>query len=522
MSGYGAAVSWRVPVRLLLAAASGWVLSRAFGPHDMWLLLPLAVAGVTLAATGASLRLAALTGFVAGLGFFAPLLSWMRVVGTDAWLGLAVLEASFWVLLGIGLALVARLSWWPLWAGGVWVLVEALRSVMPWGGFPWGRLAHALTDSLLLGWVHLGGVTVLSAVAAAVGTLLAGVIRAGVSRQWSRAALAAALVGAALLGGATVRVAVAPPPTTGQVTTAVVQGNVPRAGLDFLGQREAVLTNHVQATRELAADVVAGREDQPDVVLWPENSSDIDPFTDESVQRRIDAAVADVGAPTLVGVLVATEDGAQVENTAIVWDPQTGAGDRYVKRHPVPFGEYVPGRDLIAPLVGRLDRVPRDMRAGTEPGVLQIGPVTAGVVICFEIAYDAEVRDAVTEGGEMLVVQTNNATYGRTGQPEQQFAISRLRAIEHGRDVVIASTSGISGLIRADGTVEEKTDEFTRAVLVTRVDTRDELTWATRVGPFASWGLAAVGLAGMMRGALTRRRARVANGAEASDEGETP
>ena len=497
-----------LPLRLLVAAVSGWVLSLAFPPHDLWLVLPVGVAGVTLAATGASVRAAALVGLVGGLGFFAPLLDWMRVVGTDAWIGLTLLEASFWVALGIGLALVARLPGWPLWAGGVWVLVEAARSVIPWGGFPWGRLAHALTESLLLGWVHIGGVTLLTAVAAAVGTLLAGVVRAASGRDWRRATTAGVLVVAALLAGAGLQAVVSPPPVDAAATVAIVQGNVPRAGLDFLGQREAVLANHVEATRALARDIDEGIEPQPDVVLWPENSSDIDPFTDEGVRRRIDATVAEVDAPTLVGVLVGTEDGEQVENSAIVWDPQSGAGERYVKQHPVPFGEYVPGRELIAPLVGRLDRVPRDMRAGTEPGVLEIGPVTAGVVICFEIAYDAEVRETVLEGGEILVVQTNNATYGRTGQPEQQFAISRLRALEHGRDVVIASTSGISGLVRADGTVDEQTDEFTQAVIVAEVESRTALTWATRSGLAWSWVLAGVGVIGMMIGVVTRMRAR--------------
>ncbi len=495
-------------VRAAVALISGWALSSAFSPVDLWWVLPLAVAGITLACTGVSTPRATLLGLVAGLAFFLSLLDWMRVVGTDAWIGLAVLQAVFWALLGAGLAIVGRLPGWPLWAAGVWVLVEALRSVVPWGGFPWGRLAHALVDSPLVGWVHLGGVTGLTAVAAAVGALLAGLVTATARRQTERAAAALALVAALVGSGALLSAVVAPPAVAGTAVAATVQGNVPRAGLDFQGQREAVLSNHIEATRALADDVADGRVPAPDLVLWPENSSDIDPFRDASVRARIDDVVAEVGTPTLVGVLVGTEDGSQVENTAIVWDPETGAGDRYVKRHPVPFGEYVPGRELVAPLVGRLDRVPRDMRAGTEPGVLEVGPVTVGVVICFEIAYDAEVHEAVAEGGEGLVVQTNNATYGRTGQPDQQFAISRLRALEHGRDVLIASTSGISGLIRADGEVVEKSEEFTQEVFVSSVDLRDDLTWATRAGRPIAWLLAAVGAVGMMGGIILGRRAR--------------
>jgi len=501
-------VSWPLPLRFVVAAVAGWVLSYAFAPHDVWWLLPPAVALLTLACTGTTGGRGALVGLSGGLGFFVSLLSWLSVIGVDAWLGLALLQALFWAGLGAGLAVVARLPAWPLWAAGVWVLAEALRSVIPWGGFPWGRLAHALVDSPLVGFVHIAGVAGLSAVAAAVGTLLAGAALAAERRDVPRIVTALALVGVALAAGAVLRGTVDPPPTSSTVTAAVVQGNVPRLGLDFLGQREAVLTNHLEATEQLADDVAAGRSSQPDIVVWPENSSDIDPFRDESVARRIDDAVTLVDAPTLVGVLVATPDGEQVENTAIVWDPVDGAGERYVKRHPVPFGEYIPGRELVADLVGRLDRVSRDMRAGTEPGVLTLGPTTAGVVICFEIAYDAEVRDAVTEGGQLIVVQTNNATYGRTGQPEQQFAITRLRALEHGRDVLIASTSGISAILRADGSIAAVSEEFTRDLLVDDVALRDDLTWATRVGPAAAWTLAAVGIVGIIAGSVSSRRRR--------------
>lgn len=506
-------MSWPLPVRLSVAALSGWALSFAFAPHGLWWLLPPAVAALTLACTGTTGPRGALVGLSGGLGFFLSLLSWMTVLGADAWVGLALLQALFWAGLGAGLAVVARLPGWPLWAAGVWVLVEALRSVIPWGGFPWGRLAHSQIDSPLLGFVHLGGVAGLSAAAAAVATLLAGAVLAVLRRDLVHVVVSVVLVALAMVAGAVLSGLVDPPPATGTATAALVQGNVPRLGLDFLGQREAVLSNHIEATEGLADDVAAGREPQPDFVVWPENSSDIDPFRDESVARRIDDVVARAAAPTLVGVLVATSDGEQVENAAIVWDPVDGPGERYTKRHPVPFGEYIPGRELIAGLVGRLDRVPRDMRAGTEPGVLTLGPTTAGVVICFEIAYDAEVRDTVTEGGEIIVVQTNNATYGRTGQPEQQFDISRLRALEHGRDVLIASTSGISAIIRADGSVDAVTGEFTQQVLVDEVTLRDDLAWATLAGPAIAWTLAGVGVAGVAVGSVLSRRRKAGEAA---------
>ncbi len=503
-SGLGWGLGWSLATRLLVAVGSGAVLALAYPPYGWWWLLPLAVAGLTLACAGTTGRRGALVGFVGGLVYFAVLLRWLGAVGPDAWLALSLLQAAFWALLGAGLAVVSRLPGWPAWAAGCWVLVESLRSALPWGGFPWGRLAHAMVDSPVVGWVHLGGTALLSAAAAALGALLAGAVIALARRDTARAAVAVALTGGLVAVGLAASAAVQPPDPVGEATFATVQGNVPRAGLDFFGQREAVLRNHVEATLGLAADVDAGRVAQPDLVVWPENSTDIDPLADAGAAALVQQAVSAVGVPTLVGAMVGA--GEQVENSAIVWDPVTGPGERYLKRHPVPFGEYVPGRALLDPLIGRFALVPRDMRAGTEPGVLPVGPVTAGVVICFEIAYDAEVRDVVTGGGQLLVVQTNNATYGRTGQPEQQFQISRLRAIEHGREVLVAATSGISGVIHADGSVAQQTEEFTQQVLVDSLPLRTGVTWASRSGQAVTVGLALLGALGMVLGVLAGRR----------------
>ena len=142
-----------------------------------------------------------------------------------------------------------------------------------------------------------------------------------------------------------------------------------------------------------------------------------------------------------------------MRNSGVVWDPQTGPGERYVKRHPVPFGEYIPFRAQLSGWIERLDQIPRDFYAGDRPGNLDVGPAAVGDVICFEVAYDGLVRDVVTGGADVLVVQTNNATYNGTGQPQQQMAMSRLRAVEHGRTVLVAATSGISAVVAPDGEV---------------------------------------------------------------------
>lgn len=175
----------------------------------------------------------------------------------------------------------------------------------------------------------------------------------------------------------------------------------------------------------------------------------------------------------------------------------TGPGERYVKRHPVPFGEYVPMRSLVCRVTSKVDLVPRDVASGDRVGALDVGPVRLGDVICIEVAYDDLVRDAVTAGGRVLVVQTNNATSGRSAETTQQLAMGRLRAVEHGRAVLIAATSGISAVIRPDGSLQSSAPVFTRAVLQAEVPTRSGLTLATRLGGVPELLLSLVGLLGL-------------------------
>ena len=484
-------------LRVAGSVGGGLLLVSSFPPYDVVWLAPPALALLTLSWHGVRARRGLWLGYLAGLAFLLWHLAWMRVIGDDAWLLLVGVFALCIGLVGAGVAATSRLRVWPLAVPLMWVLSEALRDRVPLGGFPWGRLAFGQTATSLTPYAALGGAPAVTFAVSLLGALLA---FAWLERRRPRAAVAA-LVGVALvstLGG------LVPLPTEGEglgrpdtVTAAVVQGNVPEAGLGAFDTRAAVLENHVRETERLAADIAAGKVPQPDVVIWPENSTDIDPFVDASAHAQIQQAVDAVGVPVLVGAVVnAPTDADRIWNVGIVWMPTSsgapGPGDYYVKQHPVPFGEWIPGRAVLSRLISRFDRIPRDFAAGEHTGVLQLGPARIGDLICFEVAYDelgrAAVRgDGVTGdlaglGARVITVQTNNATYGWTGQPEQQMAMSRLRAVEHGRAVLIAATSGISAIIRPDGSVSQSLPEFTAGYLVEKVPLRDTLTVADRVG----------------------------------------
>ncbi|MEU7429794.1 apolipoprotein N-acyltransferase [Streptomyces sioyaensis] len=508
-----AALARREALRTGLAVVSGLALGLAFPPYDLWPLSLAAVAALSLLTRGRTARQGAWTGFVFGLPFFLILLKWLHVVGWDAVVGLSIAETLFVTLLGAALAVTSRLPLWPLWTACLWVAEEWARDRLPFGGFPWGRLAFAHTGSPFTPLAALGGaplvtfaVALAAALIAACAAALWGLRGNGTLRRAVPAFEAFGLAAAVTLAGLAV-----PVPTKADDTAdiAIVQGNVQQAGMDFLGRPMKILDNHASATEKLAADIKAGRAKKPDLVIWPENSSDLDPFQYPQAYDRIDRAVKAIGVPVLVGALVDhPSKKGYVFNEGIVWDPKKGPGASYTKQHPVPFGEYVPFREQLSKIITRFQRVPRDFYPGNHTGVLQLGPARLGDVICFEVAYDEIVHDTVDAGARALVIQTNNATYGRTGQPEQQLAMSKLRAVEHGRAVVTAATSGISAVVAPDGTVTHRIPEFTQGVVSARIPLRDETTLADRVGAAPEWALAIVGLLSCAAAVASGRRGR--------------
>ena len=497
---------------VVLAGLAGAALALAFPPYNAWIIAPAAVGALLLVIRAATqhlgtrrcLAVGALTGAAFGLAFFGLLTPWLLVIGPDAYVLVVAMSMAFTALFGAGAGFILRLPGWPIWISCWWVAIEALRDRVPFGGFPWGRIGHSQVDAPSAAWVSVAGVPLLGFVVVLAGALWAWAIVAAITHRLLAAAVALGAGCAMLASGALL-----PTPTDGRdITVAVVQGSVPDTGMDAFGRREAVLDAHLEATHELAAQVRSGEVDAPDVVIWPENASDIDPSIDATAAAQISDAVADVGVPVLVGLVVEADGGEHVANQGTVWDPVSGPGSSYVKQHLVPFGEYVPMRELLSGFISRLDRIPRDFVAGTKPGVLDLGPVTVADVICFDVAYDSAVRDAVAAGGDVITVQTNNATYGETGQVEQQWAVSRLRAMEHARTVVVASTSGISGMISPDGSVLARAPEFQQATLVETVVARSDQTLATRLGVWPEAVLTLVGAVALGVALVTRRRPR--------------
>ncbi|MEH1126756.1 apolipoprotein N-acyltransferase [Micromonospora sp. CPCC 206061] len=474
-----------LPVAVAAAVAAGLLLLLAFPPYGLWFLAPAGVALLAAAVHRRRFRAGLGLGLLAGLTLFALLLRWTNLhTGFVPWLLLSTLEAAFLGLLGGAGAtlskLVDRHPWvWPGSVALLWVAQEAFRDRAPYGGFPWGRLAFSQDGSPFVGLAAIGGAPLVTFAVALAGGLL-------VAAAWRIRDRAPIMTGGLVAGAVAVSAAgfLVPlhTPSGTPVRVAIVQGNVPRMGLDFNAQRRAVLDNHVNATIALAGRVAAGQEPRPDLVIWPENASDIDPLRNADAAGRIDDAVAAIGVPILVGAVLQGPEQGQVRNVGLLWRPGAGVDTEqmYVKRHPVPFGEYIPLRSLARKVSAEVDRV-RDMVPGDHPGVIRTGPVVIGDVICFEVAYDEVVRDTVTGGAGILVVQTNNATFDEA-EARQQLAMVRLRAVEHGRSALMASTVGVSGFVDAHGTVYDATDFNTQEVVVRELAPSGARTLATRLG----------------------------------------
>jgi len=524
---------------MLLAITGGALLAAAFPPLGWWWAAPLAVAALTASTvTTRRARGAFGWGFLGGATFFLLLLSWIRILGPDAWVALALVCALWFGLLGVVTRILVRLPYWPAWMAGAWIVQEALRDRIPYGGFPWGRLAYSQGDAPTVSFASLAGAALVTFVVALAGAMLCWAVLRVLA--WNppdavrmptapgrepRLGPTPSAIGAVVLAiGLCIAGAAIPRPTDGQTTggpasarIALIQGSVPGSGLNAMAERRAVLNNHVQETQRLAAQVDAGDVPAPELVIWPENSTDIDPLNDRAAGEAISSAAEAIGVPILVGAVVRspTTPGT-LWNVGIVWDPVTGPGDYYVKRHPVPFGEYIPGRSVLQRFISRFDQVPYDFSPGDTPGVLQVGPALLADVICFEIAYDDVVRDAVLAGGRAISVQTNNATYttdqpGGAAQSQQQAAMSQVRAVEHGRAVMIAATSGITAYIDPAGKVIEQAPLLEASSLVVDVPLRDSFTIADRVGHWPEWLVFLVVIGGVSLSVVRHRRAERQN-----------
>lgn len=512
-------------LRFGLAALSGWLVYFSYEPHGYW---AAGVAGTALfflslvpwprrvtAALGMAgeaqerptAGFGALLGGAHALTCYLFLLPWIgEFVGAMPYIALSVFLALYGMLTGAFGVLAARLPHGYLGLPLLLAAVEYLRSSFPFGGFAWVRLAWGQINGPLANLAAWGGPALVTFAAALAAAGAVGVLTA--RGRGARAVGALCLLLPLAAGAAAGQGVNLDSRTTGVVRAAAVQGNVPRLGLDFNSQRRAVLDNHAAETRRLAEEARA--QNRPlDLVFWPENASDVNPFTSAEAAAIIASAVREVGAPTLVGTITRGEAGEH--NAAVVFNPDGTAGDAHNKRFLQPFGEYMPMRDFFRNFSDMVD-LAGNFKPGDDNGVVRMGGTRVGVATCYEVAEDAAYRMAVKGGAQLLTTPTNNATFGFADMTYQQLAMSRMRAIELDRAVVVVATSGISAMVHPDGSVSQHTGIFQPAHLVEELPLRETLTPAARFGAATQWVLVLAGIAVALGAVIASRRGYAATG----------
>jgi len=459
-------------MRFLIAIAAGAMVAWSFYPSHWWAaILGLAMLLTTLDSQLRRTRFKLTAAFAVTL--FGFHVQWVSVLGNDAWFGLVLLCSLPWLLFAL-LPIDSKSKWFYFQPAALVVILEAIRGNWPWGGFPWGLLAYSQLDGPLVKLSTLGGQAIVSGVVVVCAAALIKLVK-------HRSFTAVLIVVICILTARSVDIM-----HSGRtVTLSAIQGNVPRVGNELAAQQAAVLQNHIKTTQLLLADIESGETPAPDLIVWPESGTDIDPLAPGIAADEINRLAKQTDIPILIGATTWGGSDAQSSgptNSGILWT-KSGPGQIYSKNHLVPLGEYVPLREVLAKMITRFDQIPNDFVPGEGPGVFDIAKGQVGDVICFEVAYANHIYATVSAGSagaQVFVVQTNNATYGNTAQPEQQFAITRFRAIENQRAFLVASTSGISGLIRNDGEVLSRTGQFEAATVTGEVELISDKTFTAR------------------------------------------
>ncbi|WP_455904893.1 apolipoprotein N-acyltransferase [Microbacterium sp.] len=495
-----------LPLSLALpvAALAALLMNLSYPDAAVWALAFPATALLLVALIGRRVGGALAVGLIYGVIFFGLLVSFTsRYLGPLPWAALSVLEG---VLTAVALILItlayrwiptafpgawARLLLLPAVVAALWVGREVFVGSWPYGGFPWARLGMSQAESPLApvtSWIGVSGLSFLMVFLVA---LLIQVIR---ERAWRRPT---ALIAPVIVTVALLITPLFPTTVTGSMRIAAVQGNGPSGYFDER-QPYSLIDAQTDATEPLY------REDV-DLLVWPEGSLDFDPFQSDSLARRMSAITSRIGAPLLANA--ATEREGLFYNTSLLWTEDGGDGQLHDKRHPVPFGEYVPDRaffNALAPdLIGLIQR---EYTPGTNPPVIDVDGVRVGLAICFDVIYDDVISEGMAEGAEVLVFQTNNADFRGTNENLQQLAFARMRAIETGRSVVNISTVGTSQIIRPDGSTVSSLDAGKAGALLEDVELRSGLTAGVVTGPWIQMLLLWGGLGALAFGWLRARR----------------
>ena len=379
------------------------------------------------------------------------------------------------------------------------VAADSLRSLWPFGGLPLGGIDLGQADGPFAALVTFGGRLLLIGIVSLLGGAAVLLIR---TRTYGLPVLAIAVcllvtVGAHVLPDGTHSVRL--------LRVAVAQGSGPLGVKAVDDQVDRAFNATIAATKLIRKPV--------DLIVWPENIVDAATFSNSKKQAAIGVLAEAFGAPIVAGVVEDDPDNRkQFRNFSIVVGPGGDIGDgvstRYDKVRRVPFGEVVYFRSLLAKFSSSLQE--RDARAGTKPGMIETPYGPMAIIISYEGFFDDRARSGVRAGGQALLLPTNASSFTSSHLPTQQVAAARLRARETGRWVVQAAPTGISAVLKPNGSI------VTRSAIQQRVALQATITLRRGLTPYARWNdapaLILFGVLGLAAAWFSRRQRSVAGG----------
>jgi apolipoprotein N-acyltransferase len=449
-----------------------------------------ATAGKPLAA----LRGGFLLGWISGIIFYAGSCYWVYHVmasygglSTPVAVGVLVLFCLYVGLVhglfGALLAFVASRGWGVralVLAPFFWVATELFRARVI--GFPWDLLGTVLVDNIPL--TRIATVTGVYGLSFEIMLMNAALVAILYGRRERRVLMLAAAI--LVIGVVETGSYFEPASSISSGTARLVQQNI------SLDQRwtpqsyEKTLADLIQISVPHPGEGMLG-DPLPDIIIWPESPA---PFftNDPRFHQTLSTIATDAHAYVLAGTLGVVHDGdaSQLYNSAELVAPNGDWLARYDKIHLVPFGEYVPFKDLFG-FANKLTREVGDFVPGTQRLVLPVLSYKIGTFICYESIFPGEIREFANHGAGLLVNISNDGWFGETGAPLQHLHMVRMRAIENNRWVLRSTNTGITASIDPYGRVVQRARRNVRVAIDMPYGVVTSTTFYTRHGDWFAW-----------------------------------
>lgn len=423
---------------IVLSFLSGCIAFLAFAPISFWPAPFIALFILNRIIEGRRIVSRLIISQVFGLGLLLPTQIWTGTyVGNLPWITLAVMQSFLFWPFAIRIPSRIKVNAWLFAFESV--IVELLLRTIPFTGFGWSRLSFTQVNSPLSAiYPILGSAGVVFFIA-----LIAA------NRKFLTFFLLFTIILLANYLPSTLN-------SSGSIKIALVQGGVKNLGLDFNATPREVFNSHLDITRQKL------KANQVDLIIWPENSVDVDLFKFADIRESLTDLSKSLNTPILVGGI--THSNGDLRNISVLLNPQIA--NVYTKRYLTPFGEYIPMRSFVENF-NNLTQEVEDFQAGTQSNLVSINGASAQIFICYELLNDLFKNEV---NSDFLIVQTNNATFGDTAQLDQELQIARVRALETGREVAYVSTTGVTSFIASDGSIKASLPKFQPSILIGSIE----------------------------------------------------